>query len=373
MKTVTPFNTPLTGLTMLAQALRRETNWMVTPERAVYYIRQLHLGTGCFHQCSHCFAQPSVVLRQATLSSFCRIAGEIGAALYHTGKPLSFLHLGASSDPSAIEEYYRYLITWVSALPEWQPVKIFTHGWLLADASQRSEFQAVIRVLNQVRDRIQTQAISVDNFSTLARADWSGYLTNVAENLRGFARVLPRSALKLQVHFPLERLYCAELVTLQHWRDRALRGEELPNARYLSEHLEAEADEQSAECAFLTAGVFRIGAMAGFTSTETALMARDGGVPFATGRALTFYEGRHQADSERALAIQREQTLKPLESFERGTHGVVIQPDGRVRFVDCVGYQLGSWLNDGGAVFSYMTTEARSTNLVDITSSKRFL
>lgn len=356
----------LSGLTMLADLLQREVGWAVTPERAAYFIRQLHIGTGCLHQCSHCFAQSPTVLRQATLSSFRRLAAEIGIAVRRIGEPLPFLYFGASSDPSAIENFDCYLLTWVKSMPSWQSVKVFTHGWLLADANQRNEFTKVLKLFKRICDRVQTGALSVDSFSALARLDWSSYLSNVAENLRGFAQVLPLSALKLQVHFPLDRLRLTGPVTLQYWRDHVLRGEELPDDRNLTDRIESQVDENSQACARLTSAVFRIGVMAGLTTTETALIARDGGVPFASGRARTFFEGRPQDDADLALKIQREQTLRPLESFEYGSQGVVILPDGRARLVDCEGYRLGNWLNANAPVFSYMKSEVRTIQLSSI-------
>jgi hypothetical protein len=347
------FAKDLPGLQSLSRALKHHTGQDVSPIDCAYIVRQLHIGTGCLHGCTHCFANPSGELEQMHFDSFARIAAEFGEACHQNQKPFPFLYLGASSDPSVIVDFARYLETWVISLPKWHSHKFFTHGWVLSNTKQRNEYSVLLEVLLRLHEHIQTFAISVDIFSHFARHNWLRYLENVSANLRGFAKVLDFSSLRLQVHYPLSRLDVVGPYTMSYWHERALQRTEFPTTEEIFSILANPNNQEEQECCRLTAGVFRIGELAGFSPHQTALMTWDGGVPFAAGRAQPFFKYRKLEDASRALNIQRTTTLRSLAASDMGTQGLMLFPNGSARMVDYLGYRLGDWLNEGNPVIPY--------------------
>jgi len=349
----------LVGLQSLADAFSDCTHQAVSPIEVAYLVRQIHIGHGCINGCSHCFANPPPTLEQMTISSFNRLALEFAQATRQRGEVFPFLFLGASSDPAMIVDFAVYARTWIGALPDWHPVRFYTHGWMLASDSQQRECDAFLKVLASFPCRIGRLALSVDVFSKLARNNWSDYVSNAARNLRSFAEVVPRQSLKLEVTYPPSRLTVAKAYTIDYWRALAAGSPHFPKDEAIEHLLSQATTEGERECGRLTSAVFIIGERAGLDRRQTALISRDAGAAFPSGRASSFYASRPREEAEKALAGQREHGLYALRSFPSGNRGIVLMPDGTARLVDYLGYKLGPWLKSGCPVIPYAESFAR--------------
>lgn len=355
-----PSLSDLEGLTCLAAAFSAHTGQPIDAVGAASRIRQIHVGTGCLHACIHCYANPSGQLRQASLTSFSRLAREMGTAARLRHEPFPLLFLGAESDPSMIADFAEYADTWVSEMPVFQRLKVFTHGWRLGFARQQREFRRFCELLSRKGERFQSVALSVDTFSVLARRDPSLYVANVAANLRGLRDVIGLGSLKLQVTYPLSRgqLLSTSRATLSYWRDLLRITRQFPDEPDVFRVLDTLDETAERECASLTRTVLEIGRAAGLRLDETVTLARDGDAPYAAGRAGRLYRGAPGALAERALEVQRKQTLYPLVERGLDTHGIVLYPDGRARLVNYEGYRVGSWLADGLPVLQYLVEDS---------------
>ena len=306
------------------------------------------------------------------LPSFIRLADELAAASKVQGTTFPFIFLGASSDPAMIVDFSSYVNSWISSLPCWHPVKFYTHGWMLSNASQYSEFSKFIDVLEQWSSRITIMGLSLDIFSRLARRNWNTYLENAALNLVELARVVPKPALKLNVTYPVGRLNVSQHYTIGYWRDLTRFSACFPDDAEIDSTLNGAVTQAERECALLTTGVFRIGAVCGFDRKSTAMISRDNGVPFASGRARSLFRNQSKQNQSRALQHQLKHTLKGLNGFPDGNHGIVVMPDGRARLVNYLGYELGQWLGSGNPVIPYVTSYIREDlpwNFLDLSQT----
>lgn len=350
----------LVGLQSLAEALASCTHYRVSAVEAAYLVRQIHIGHGCVNGCSHCFANPPSTLEQMTSTSFRRLALEFAEAARRRREIFPFLFLGASSDPGMISEFAVYARSWITALPDWHPVRFYTHGWMLASNMQEREFNAFLTVLRDFPCRIGRLAFSVDMFSKFARDDWAGYLSNVARNLKAVSDILRPKALKLDVTYPPSRLSVASIYTIEYWRALAAGSAGFPSNDDVIRSLSHTSNGDESECSQLTTAIFTIGKRAGLSMRQTALICRDAGAAFPSGRARSFYAARPREDAEMALAGQRDHGLYALRGFRYGTTGIVLMPNGSARLVDYLGYRLGKWLRSGRVIIPYAESFIRN-------------
>lgn len=343
------------GLESLCSAWQRETGKLMTPAEAVHRIRQINVGKGCAHACDHCFASPSTHTQQMMLESFRRFADEIGVALRTSGRPLAFCYLGAETDIAVIRHAADYLRVWLDALPHWQPLKLYTHGWVLNSRDQMIEMEAVLALLAERVDRVSILGLSIDAFSAFAKTDFESYILNAAANLRAFHSFLPVAKLKLQVTYPVDRLDTCGPATLRYHTTLHREGADLGTAKAALDVIcSRQQDDPQGVCARLTASVLEIGCRAGLSHSDTVAISHDNGPAFPAGRAIRFYRQRNETDIRRALTQQIRTCLRPLNSHEHGFNGLIIDVDGSVPIVDYLGYRVYRRLLEGRRIIPYI-------------------
>lgn len=351
------------GLESLARAIGSFGGHYLSAVEAAYLVRQINIGTGCLNQCDHCFANSSRNLVQMGLSGFMRLAKEFGRAAAIRGDEYSFLFLGCETDPAMIRGFAKYLQTWIVALPAWQSVKFYTHGWDLSSQSQTREFVAVLDILARYCRRIKTINLSIDRFNDRARHDWGAYLANISANLKELLILLPLEAIRLHVMYPIDRLGIGGKHVISYWRKRARTEAPFPSYHDIISTLGAPRSPARRDCSDLTRAVFTIGDMAGLESKSIARISRDGGVPIPAGRARNMFVNHSQADVEKALRRYRIRDLQSIKNSPYGFHGILLMPDGSARWVDYACFRLGKWLDRGKPVIPYLKGRAFSINV----------
>lgn len=344
----------MNALELMSHELQRIMGWNLTIPETARRIRQVHASVGCFHKCTHCFANTSTVIRQMELKSFILMIAEISKALAGSPFPNPMLFLGAESDPSAISGFAEYAAVWLRELPVAQPIRIFTHGWVLTNELQRSELRSVLKVYHRYKHRITVQAISIDPFCEYARVNWQGYANNIKKNLQALLEVLPPHKVKLQVKYGVDRYCCSERTTIGYWRARYLSGGKVDAA--LDILASAAADDS---CARITLATIEAGIASGLSIEETLQISRDSGTPFYSGRAARLYVGVNKQTKEEANRKHRDTDLRKLIDERESTLGISIYPDGKARIVDCYRYRLGPWLNGGLPMFPDVVSTRR--------------
>jgi hypothetical protein len=350
----------LPGLEALSAEYNRLTGATSTASSIAYRIRQVHIAVGCTHACLHCFASPPSRITDMAFGSFHQLAQELGTVAHATGRPYEFLFLGSATDPSMVRGFSEYLSAWVDALPANSKTRFYTHGWLLSAEEQRQELDAVLTVLSDRLNKIEMVNISFDTFSRLARTDWALYQANVAANLKALRTVLPMSHLRLHVLYPIVRHAVQGPSLVSYWREAAARDLMPPSEYEVYQSVDAAttSDDERA-CARLTKAVFSVGAAAGLSVRETAMMSRDAGFPMPAGRGNVLFRGASEGARAQGSDWYRRKALVRLEAEEGTYPGLLIFPDGRVRLIDYDGYREGPWLADGRVVIPYLRSTER--------------
>lgn len=321
-----------------------------------YAIRQVHIAIGCQHACSHCFSAAPRRGQQMQLDGFARLARELGDVAASTGKPYSFLFLGSATDPSSVEGYARYQDVWIDAMPAMSPVRIYTHGWVLVQSKQQTEFREFLVSLLRSREKIESINLSVDEFSEFARSDWQAYLRNIKANLRGLTSVLRPDQIIIEALYAPARLVAPPEATLEHWRNR-LDGAADPTEveRDMRATLEALRNRgKHGATARLTLAVMELGDFLGWPLTTTLHRSRDDGTPMAFGRGARLLRDLPAEAKARGLEAHRKKSWKRLEPLGDLHGGIQIYPDGRARLLSYDGYVQGAWLNGREKVIPYL-------------------
>jgi hypothetical protein len=322
-----------------------------------YFVRQIEIAHGCINFCTHCFAAPPQQIEQMDLSGFSLLAKEFGDVARIKQDEYTFLYLGATTDPAVVRNFYRYLEIWIKSLPQWHYVKVYSHGWQLWFSRQKQEYSRLLNILSKYKARIKTFGLSVDLFSLSARREWVSYLKNLAENLMGLLDALSIEQVKLQITYPLERLDADQEYCIQYYRDKTINSRDFPDDKKIDELITKGLSTKYEEIARLTKGVFLIGDMAGLSRFQTSYISRDGGIPFASGRARTFYKKSNVHAAQQALESQQEHTLYSLKDYIFGNNGLLIMPNGSLRLVDYLGFKLGEKLKNGEVVVPYLSSK----------------
>lgn len=343
------YNLNYPGLNALCKYLNAETDYHFDIISVVFFIRHISVATGCYNACIHCFSNSPQQITQTSLDGFKILINEIGSVLSKIQKQLSFFHLGASTDPSSIYNYYKYLELWREAMPNFQILKVFTHGWWLYDSKQLEEFERFIEVVS--RNLNIKIVISFDLFSLHARKDWNKYLDNISQNLSAVLKSIGKERVRLEVFYTPDRFYCDEKFTLQFWREQVI-GNEIPFKKMMS-ICNTSSDNI---CAKVTSGVLYVLSKSGLAPIDLIDMTRDCGCVFPSGRAKNLFEGFSDDDKIEGLRIQERNVLYSLKEYEYKYNGVVIYPDGSAQLVDYLGFKLKGFLNDANPIIPYMTT-----------------
>lgn len=338
------------ALVNLCETLNSETSFKFTPFDVVYFIRHISIAIGCKNACAHCFSDSPFKVTQTSLSGFQRIINEIGCILKQTNERLSFFHLGASNDPASIRNYYKYLEAWRRAMPDFQTIKVFTHGWMLEDGSQTVEFDNFLRVIDRYNN-IKI-VISFDEFSLLARKDWNLYVQNIAENLTRIVNVVGKSRIRVEVFYTPHRKICEPQSTLQFWRERILADKSIS----LNDMIENcnVSHESYADCSRVTTGILEVFSKCKLLASDLIDMTRDCDSIFPGGRGKQFFKNLPEEYSQMGLRIQEQRVLYSLKNYKHKYDGLIINPDGTCQLVDYHGYKIGKVLNNGKPIISYM-------------------
>jgi hypothetical protein len=334
------------GLAALAHAYRVQTGHTCSPSRIAYGIRLLGIGHGCRNGCSHCFADPPSTIQQMELAPFLQFTTELTQAARMVGEPFPFLYFGAASDPAMVTGFHHYAAGWIDTVGEYSPFKLFTHGWQLTNSNQKTEFDSLCDALAFRISRIHKIAISVDQFSRMARRDWPSYLEMVGSNLCGLLKVLPLDSIRLEFTFPVERLDMQENNPVTQWLAQPSPTTQWANAK----------TAEALPCARLIEGLFTIGKIAGLDSACTLDLYRDAGIPFSAGRAKSMFSGRSYAERQYALDNQLNHSLPSIAKSPFGTVGISVMPTGHAHLVDLAGYRVGADLSGGQKIISYFRT-----------------
>lgn len=341
------------ALVNLCETLNSETNYNFTPFDVVYFIRHVSIAIGCKNACAHCFSDSPLKVTQTSLSGFQRIINEIGYILKQTNEPLSFFHLGASNDPGSVRNYYIYLETWRRAMPDFQTIKVFTHGWMLVDGSQTVEFDNFLRVIDKY-DNIKI-VISFDEFSSLARKDWSLYVKNVSENLSRIVSVVGKNRIRLEVFYTPHRKICKPQSTLQYWRNRVSFDKSITLNDMIDD---CNANHEPYEnCIRVTSGILNVFLDCNLSASDLIDMTRDCDCIFPGGRGKQFFKNFPEEYIQMGLEIQEQRVLYLLKNYMHKYNGLIINPDGTACLVDYQGFVLGKFINGGKKVIPYMTIE----------------
>lgn len=351
----------LQGLSIIADLLSSEFNLSINPIEVAYLVRNINIGEGCFNQCTHCFASPPKEIRLMNIDSFSVLTKEFGIAVRHKHQILPFIFLGSSTDPSMIANFASYAEIWIKSLPEWHPIKFYTHGWNLSSDVQYSEFSRFLNILKQFSSRITVIALSIDFFNINARLDKEKYINNIGHNLKEIRKCVPYNALKLVITYPIERLDVEDKYAIRYWRN--LIEKQFIDDNIISDTLKSAMTPQEQLCAELTHSIFKIGQIAGFDKRATSLMARDNGAPIPIGNALSYYKNRTTSDKEKSLSFWKNRTLKSLVNFPHKYDGLVICTNGAIRLIDYGNYKFESWLNKGMPAIPYIVSSLRDYSL----------
>lgn len=341
------------ALVNLCETLNLETNYNFTPYDVVYFIRHVSIAIGCKNACSHCFSDSPLKVTQTSLLGFSKIINEIGYILKLTNEPLSFFHLGASNDPASIKNYHTYLETWRNAMPDFQTIKVFTHGWMLEDEVQAIEFEKFLRVIDKY-ENIKT-VISFDEFSSLARRDWNLYVETIAENLSRIVNVVGKNRIRVEVFYTPYRKFCKPHSTLQYWRDRVLQDKSI-SLNEMIEHCKSSHDP-CANCLKVTTGILEVFSKSKLSASELIDMTRDCDSIFPGGRGKQFFKNLQKKYSQMGLEIQEQRVLYPLKNYKHKYNGLIINPDGTANLVNYQGFVVGESINEGNKVIPYMSIE----------------
>ena len=176
------------GLNQLCETLNNELGYSFNIYDVVYFIRHVSIAVGCKNGCLHCFSDSPNIISQTEIGGFSRIIKEIGNVVDINKKDLSFFHLGAANDPAYVKDYYKYLEIWRNAMPHYQMIKVFTHGWNLKNDKHRGEFEKFLGVL-QSYNNIKV-VISFDSFSRFAQLQWNDYIENTAKLLKKIINII---------------------------------------------------------------------------------------------------------------------------------------------------------------------------------------
>lgn len=341
------------ALVNLCKTLNLETDYIFTPYDVIYFIRHVSIALGCKNACTHCFSDAPLNVTQTSLLGFNKIINEIGYVLKQTNKPLSFFHLGASTDPASIKNYYTYLETWRKALPGFQPIKVFTHGWLLENESQSIEFDNFLSVIDKYQN-IKI-VISFDEFSSLARRDWNHYVDNIAENLSRIVNVVGKKRIRVEVFYTPQRIICKPQRTLQYWRDRVLHDKSI-SLNEMIEYCNDHPDSYT-NCSKVTSGILKVFSKCKFSAVDLIDMTRDCDSIFPGGRGKHFFKDLPQEYNQTGLKIQEQRVLYSLKDYKYKYNGLIINPDGTACLVDYHGFIIGESINSGNKVIPYMSIE----------------
>lgn len=339
------------ALVSLCETLNLETNYNFTPYDVIYFIRHVSIAIGCKNACAHCFSDSPLKVSQTSLLGFTKIINEIGYILKQTNKPLSFFHLGASNDPASIKNYYKYLETWRCAMPHFQTIKVFTHGWMLEDESQTMEFDNFLRVIGKYKN-IKI-VISFDEFSSLARRDWSRYIKNIAENLIRIVNVVGKNRIRVEVFYTPHRKICKPQSTLQYWRDRVSEDKTI-SLKEMIEYCNTSLDPY-ANCSRVTSGILNVFSKCSLSSSDLIDMTRDCDSIFPGGRGKQLFKNLPEEYHQIGLEIQERKVLYSLKNYKYKYNGLIINPDGTACLVNYQGFIMGALINDGNKVIPYMS------------------
>lgn len=266
---------------------------------------------------------------------------------------MSFFHLGASNDPASIKNYYKYLETWRKALPDFQTIKVFTHGWMLEDGDQAVEFDNFLRVIDKY-ENIKI-VISFDEFSILARRNWKHYVENIAENLSRVVDVVGKNRIRVEVFYTPHRKICKPQSTLKYWRDQVQLGRSI-SLNEMIEYCNTSHDEYS-NCLRVTSGILKVFSKCKLSSNDLIDMARDCDSIFPGGRGKQFFKNLPPEYNQMGLEIQEQRVLYSLKDYKYKYNGLIINPDGTACFVDYHGFIIGKNINSGNKVIPYMSIE----------------
>lgn len=341
------------GLESLASKLQGRCA-VTGPEEAAYLVRQVHIAIGCQHSCSHCFSNAPLRGPQMSLTGFARLASELGRACESVGRPFGFLFLGSMTDPSSVKDYSLYQDIWFEAMPDFSPVRIYTHGWLLREREQRLAFTEFLDSLVRHQVKLESVNVSIDPFSRAARQDLRAYGLNLAENLRQLSDSIGREKLVLDILYGPARVSAPTELTIGYWRSLLTNGlseGELPD---IAATLHSGLQGPEGEVGEFTSLVLGIGAAAGWSLEETLLRSRDDGIPMPFGRGRSLLKSVSDEVRREGLEAHRRKALVRMDSVDGEYVGLQIMPDGRSRWIDYDGYIQGPWLAGGAKVIGYL-------------------
>lgn len=338
------------GLTQLCEALNSELGYSFTINEVVYFIRHVSVAIGCKNACSHCFSNSPLSVSQTSLSGFKIIINEIGEIVTRNNKGLSFFHLGAANDPAYIKDYYKYLLEWRDAIPNFQLIKVFTHGWNLFDTSQQIEFNKFLEVI-QKYDTIKV-VISFDSFSNFARKDWDKYIYNISQNLREIVSCIGCDRIRVEVFYSPERITCNPELTLDFYRNLLINGCNLTIEDIITK---IECAGLNDVCSKITLGVLNVFKYCNLDAPKLISMTRDCESIFPAGRGEQYFKTASEDIRNKGLEIQENKVLYSLKDYCHKYNGVIINPDGTCQMVDYHGYKVGRILNDGKPIIPYMS------------------
>ena len=345
-------NEKIPGLVNLCNVLNSETNYNFTPRDVIYFIRHVSIAIGCKNACSHCFSNAPLSVTQTSLQGFQKIINEIGYVLKQSNKSLSFFHLGASNDPASIKNYYKYLEVWRNSMPEYQTIKVFTHGWLLFDNFQQEEFELFLKVIKKYNN-IKV-VISFDEFSLLARNNWSLYIHNIVENLSRIVSVVGKNRVRVETFYTPHRKICEPQCTLQYWREQTMLDKTI-SFDYMINCCNRYSNGKNT-CSKVTNGILQVFSDTNLLPSDLIDMCRDCNSIFPGGRGKRFFKDLPEEFIQMGLDVQEQNVLYSLKDYIYKYNGVIINPNGTVNLVDYYGFVLGKPLNGGKKVIPYMST-----------------
>ncbi len=171
-------------------------------------------------------------------------------------------------------------------MPDFQTIKVFTHGWMLVDGSQIVEFENFLHVIEKY-ENIKI-VISFDEFSLLARKDWNLYIKNIVKNLTRIIDIVGKNRVRVEVFYTPHRKICNPSSTLQYWRDHVLSDNELSLCnmiRYCNDN-----SDQYTNCSRVTSGILEVFLESNLSSFDLIDMTRDCNSIFPGGRGKQFFQ-----------------------------------------------------------------------------------
>ena len=334
------------NLCNLCHYVNKEPMYQFTPMNIVYFIRQLGIAHGCTNECLHCFAASPNIITQTELNGFGEVINEIGKVISLNSHPLSFFHLGASTDPACVEGYSNYLNLWIDAFPIFQNIKIFTHGWnLINNPINHKELKDTLLTVNMSMRKVRF-VISFDCFSKLARTNWDVYIENIYRNVKEIIDQIGKDSVRIEVFYPPERMKAESITLLEYWRQFGKNSSHPTFSLTESINLLNEFCDSNI-CAKITCGVITIFNRLGLNYRDLFNMARDCEMIFNSGRGRNLFRDEDARTIEEGYKIQKRRVLYSLENYCHNYEGLIIYPDGKVQFVDYLGYKLGKWVNSG--------------------------